>query len=420
MRRATLALIVLALVLGSSLLTYMVVSGYWIKLGIKVPEVPSIAVTAIEFPLNDTKKFNMTILNPSYSPCNVSVEAIFVITPDDEVHWVNTTIPWLPRSLEPGMAVNFTCYWNWANYTGQELRIVVLLREGSGATIRAVPPAVKLVLTPFLNASDPFWFLLNITNSPESPTSVRIYGIDVVLDNGTVLEDVPTEPALSWEEPSTLEPNSTLTLNCTWDWLQYRDRNFTVVAKAIEGYRGYLKAITPPPVLITITEVVFNETCPDYFNMTVFNDPSSPAPARINRVEVFVNETLFVIEDITPSISPYYLLQPNSSVVFTCYWNWTRFEGYNMTITVRTELGYVANATVNITAGVIKLGGDQAIKEGVPRSCLSLSAWRGNPISSIALRLCVPQARIQMSALRAPCRSRRSSRRGWLPRTPPP
>jgi len=155
MRRATLALLVIALVLASSLFTYMVVSGYWYGLGIRVPGIIALAITDVWFPLNNTKRFDITVMNPSYSPSDASIEAVFVITPDGEMHEVRATEPWLPKTLVRGASTTFKCYWNWANYTGEELKIIVMPREGSGASVRARPPAVELELSPFFNASSP-------------------------------------------------------------------------------------------------------------------------------------------------------------------------------------------------------------------------------------------------------------------------
>jgi len=428
MRRATLALLVITLVLASSLFTYMVVSGYWYGLGIKVPGIIAIAITDVEFPLNNTKRFDITVMNPSYSPSDASIEAILVVTPDGEAHEVRATEPWLPKTLVRGASTTFKCYWNWANYTGDELKIIVMPREGSGASVRARPPAVELELSPFFNASSPFWFLLNITNSAGSPANVSLTSVDVALDNGTWIRGLPTEPSVSWEEPSVIRPNSTLTLNCTWNWLAYRNRTITIVAKSLEGYTGYLFDYrTPPDVVLDITEVVFaiyNETV-YYFNITVFNAPSSPAPARICNITALVNNTLFTPEqlNVTPPVSPPYVLRPNSSVVFTCYWNWSLYEGYNMTITVETVLGYVANATVNITAGAALslvstpiAGGGGVIAEG--GASLSSPAPLCSSQASRAPRLYAPLARTRTSALCGPARWSQSNRLVSLRRKP--
>ncbi len=436
MRRATQALIMIALVLASSLLTYMIVSGYWYRLGIEVPNTISLAITDVYFPLNNTKWFNITVMNPSYSLSEASIESIWVITPDDEAHKVLATEPWLPRTIEAGGEIRFKCYWNWANYTGDELKILVLPKEGSGASVKARPPAVELELTPFFNASSPFWFILNITNSPESPANVSICGVDLLLDNGTWVRDLPTEPAVSPDEPRVVSPNSTLTLNCTWDWLAYRNRTITIVAKTKEGYRGYLfNYRTPPPVVLKITEVVFavvNNTY--YFNITVFNEPTSPAPARICNLTALVNNTLFLDLEALNVMPPFnrsapYVLQPNASATFTCYWNWSLYEGSNMTITISTVLGYTANATVNITAGIIKLAvawvsirapGEPTVRSyTIALSALGQHAWPHTPQAWRDPQLCAPRAQTQTSALCGLGRSRRSSRRGWPPPMPP-
>ena len=354
MRRATLGLLFVACALSSSFLTYMVVSGYWYKLGITVPGLPSLAITDVVFPVGNTSYFKMTVMNPSYSLKSVEIKGIYVITPEEELSTVGNVSPAIPRSLGAGESITFTCLWDWANYTGRELRIIVVVEGGSGATYVASPPAVMLALSASFNASRPFWFLLNITNSPESPVAVNLTGVDLVLENGTVVEGLATKPGLSEKKPYGLEPNSTLTLNCTWRWLEYRDKPLTVVVRSAEGYRGYGHFRTPPPVVLRITEVVFSSDGGTYyFNVTVLNSPRSPAPARICDMTVVVNNTVFGPPDlnITPSLSPPVLLQPNSSLTLMCRWNWTRYQGYTMNITLRTVLGYTASASVSISPG---------------------------------------------------------------------
>ena len=410
MRRATLALLFVACALLSSFLTYMIVSGYWYRLGITVPGLPSVAITKVIFPTQNTSYFKVKVLNPSYSLRSVELRDIYVITPEGEAHRIENTTPPLPKELEAGKAVMLTCLWDWANYTGQELKILAIIEDGSGASYLAKPPSVKLVLEAVFNASRPFWFLLNITNSPKSPVAVNLTGVDLVLDNGTRLEGITTKPRVSPEKPYGLEPNSTLTLNCTWNWLRYRDRNFTVVVKTIQGYRSYRSFRTPGPVVIRIWEVAFYTVgTMYYFNITVFNEPKSPAPARICHIEVVVNNTCFGPEDLnmTPPLRPPVVLQPNSSITFTCLWNWSKYLGYDMAISVETVLGYTANATVRIAPGTHRLALGLS---GPSRLC--------NSPSSKGLLLCVPPAQRRTSTLCALAPSPRSSRPVWLPRRP--
>ena len=201
-----------------------------------------------------------------------------------------------------------------------------------------------------------------------------------------------------------------MTLNCTWNWLRYRDRSFTVVVKTIQGYRGYKSFRTPGPVIIKIREVVFYTVGTTYyFNITVFNEPTSPAPARICHIEIVVNNTCFGPEDlnITPPLKPPVVVQPNSSITFTCLWNWSRYQGYDMTINVETVLGYTANATIKITQGTHRLA---LSLNGPSRLCISPS--------SKALLLCAPPAQRRTSTLCALAPFPRSNRPVWLPRRP--
>ena len=419
MRRATLALIFVACILASSLLTYMVVSGYWYRLRYRVPDKPSLAITDVLFPLNDTHYFNLTVMNPSFSLRPVNLTSIMVITPDLEVKEVEFTTPSLPVRLEEGETKTLKCYWRWENYTGETLTVVAFIDYGSSAAFRATVPFVKLEMNALFNASSPFWFMLNITNVAESVANVSVTRVDVVLANGTRVRDLPTEPDVSREEPYELKPNSTLTLNCTWDWLEYRNKTLTIVAISKEGYTGFLNYTTPPDVVLRITEVTFfTKGDREFFNITVLNEPISPAPAKLNNVTILVDGELFVIENVTPSISPYYLLQPNSSVVLTCAWNWSLYEGKNATITVSSVLGYSANATVTVSAGTIELAALAHREQAAGGARPAQSAHVCSSPASSGLQLYAAQARKQTSALCALCHSRRSSHQVWPRRRP--
>ncbi len=419
MRRATLALLFITCMLVACLLTYMITSGYWYSLGVRPPNKPAIAIEAVGFPLDDTSYFNLTVLNPSYSPGEVEVESVLVMTPDMQLHKVEKTEPSLPLKLSVGNSTTITCHWDWANYTGQELAVIVPVKGGSGAIFKAVPPTVKLVLKVTFNASRPFWFLLNVTNARESETSVRVSGVDVMLANGTKIESLLTEPSISATSPKELKPGDSVVLNCTWHWLAYRNKTATVIVRTVEGYRGYLSCTTPPPVIIKITELTFAiANGQPYINITIFNEPASPAPARICNITVRVGEELFVFTNTTPSLRPPYVLQPNASVTFTCYWNWTAYEGRNATFRVETKLGYRAETSVRVEAGTTKLSGALRAVSARPTGVgdvQRLSGPRsGNVLSWRAPRLSAPPAQRRTSALCALGLSRRSNRPGWL------
>ncbi len=424
MRRATLVLLFIAGLLASSLLTFMITSGYWYWLGNVVPGKPSIAITDIYFPGNDTRYFNITVLNPSYSLEAVELRRILVITPEERIFEVKTTKPLLPLKLADGESATIRCAWDWGNYSGRELTVLVTVDKGSGAAITAKPPFVELLLKATFNASTPTWFLLNITSSAESEVAVSLVGVDLVFPTGEVISNVGTEPEVSEEKPGKLEPGSSLLLNCSWEWKEYRNETLTIVARTREGYKGYLTERTPPPVVIRITEVAFYVVNMTYYmNVTVLNEPLSPAPARINNITIIVNKTVVVPEHVEPPISPPYLLQPNTSITFTCLWNWSAFEGMNTTIRVSTVLGYEAVANVNIAPGTIKVSSAaQGAWPGGGRPCgeaaFSSPSLSGSSPGGRGPRICAPPALRRTSALCGLGRSRRSSRRGWPPRMP--
>ena len=72
-------LLVLAMVVGS-IFSYMVLAGYYLGLENNIPENPTIAVIDVGLDVQNAETFNITILNPTYSPSEALISEAYVIT----------------------------------------------------------------------------------------------------------------------------------------------------------------------------------------------------------------------------------------------------------------------------------------------------------------------------------------------------
>jgi len=337
-----LSLILLLLTAGTvgAILSYMFVMGYYFSIGLRVPEKTSIAITNATFPVQDATMFNVTILNPSFSPSNATVTQIEVITEENKVYVTNILRPAAPYSMKPGSLETFTCLWYWSNYNNTEVTINVLLAEGSGATLRTRTPPMRLIITDahFNATASTAYFNLTVQNHGSSATYVNITGITLTAE--TVEEITPYYPSL----PYALYPNASVTFKCPWTWTYYRNKTVTIFVRTLQHYEVRYARVTPTPVTLTIAKAIFNETDTNHFNVTVQNSELSPTYANVTGVTVTMeNGTTREINETAPSLPR--ILLPNSSQEFKCTWNWTLYRSKNVTINVNQLEGYPATHT---------------------------------------------------------------------------
>ena len=338
--RFSLTLLLLVAMIIGALLSYLWVAGYYVSLGIRVPETVTITITNATFPTQDTTFFNVTLLTPSFSPSETKVTQIAALTEDGVLHNVAKVDPPLPHQLPKSVSQTFKCLWNWANYTGENIKIIAFIAEGSGATFQAKTPLVKLTITDvrFNSTISLTQFNMTVRSSKLSETYINITKITV---NMETLKNVT--PSL----PYALRPNASVAFMCMWNWTNYRGKNATIAVHTRQGYAAYhTQAIPPPPVVLTITKVLFNTADTTHFNVTVQNSELSPTYVNITRITIAMeNGTVREITEVYPRITPHYTLHPNSSATFRCMWNWTGYRNKNVTVTVYTQQEYVVSRT---------------------------------------------------------------------------
>jgi len=333
-----LSLILLLLTAGTigAILSYMFVMGYYVSIGLRVPDETSIAITNATFPVQDATMFNVTILNPSFSPSNATITRIEVITEENDVHVTNILRPATPYNMKPGSIENFTCLWNWSNYTNREVRINVLLAEGSGATFQTRTPPMRLIIIDarFNATESTAYFNLTVHNDQSSATYVNVTEITLTAET---VEEITPYPSL----PYTLHPNTSVTYKCPWNWTYYRNKTVTIVVRTLQHYEARCIQVTPMPVTLTITKALFNETDTNHFNITVQNSELSPTHANITEITVTMeNGTTREINETVPLLPR--ILLPGSSEEIRCTWNWTLYRSKNATINVHQLEGYPA------------------------------------------------------------------------------
>lgn len=328
-------LLLLAIMVGA-IFSYVITVGYYLNLEIKVPQNTTLSVTDITFNPEDAETFNITILNPTYSPTTATITEISVATQDNAVQEISTTNPQLPTELKKGKEQTLICQWSWEDFAGEEIKVIVLVEEGSGAAYELVISPVGLTMTTIgFDPADTTHFNMTIRNLPESIIDLTLTKITVTEEDGTVSEITETTPTI----PQLLSQDSYNTFTITWDWTDYRGRNVTVSASTQEGYTASRTQRTPRPVLLTVTNITTDSFNTTYFNVTITNSIYSILPANLTIVKLnFADQTSLEVPSEIPTLP--LELPVGQSVTLKCLWDWTDRQETPIIVVVETDEGY--------------------------------------------------------------------------------
>jgi len=240
-------LLLLAFIVGAAL-SYIWTMGYYASTEFKLPKRANITIEDVSFPPQDTTFFNVTILNPSYSRSDVEVSQIAVLTNDGILHEVEAQDLDIP--LEIGSSRTFRGIWNWANYTGQAVRVIVYVTEGSGSNIRTkISVYVKLTVEAYFDSSISIQsfnvtiqntdaciqsFNVTIQNTDASITYVNI--TELTINGKTIATENITINGESVSFPYFLNSSESVLFKCAWNWTDYQGQTVTVAVKTLQGY----------------------------------------------------------------------------------------------------------------------------------------------------------------------------------------
>lgn len=334
-----------AVFVAGAFLSYLWVVGYYVSLQLKAPKKPVLSISAFLASAEDPSFFNITILNPSFSPGETYILGILVLTEDNTIYRIASTNPTIPSGgykLNVGDSVTFKCSWNWLNYVGQQVNIIVLVREGTGGALRATLPIVELSITNItMRPERGDHFNITIMNSNVSATSVSLVGVEIIV-NG-LIHKVETEPHL----PIKLEPGVPASLMCRWSWADHQNETITIIARTVQGYVARAVHTIPVYATLVIRDVGFNPANTTYFNVTIFNSGSSLLPLTITGIKIMLeNGVLIEPTSVIPNLP--IILDVNATVTFLCKWDWSTYRGKGILIETLTGQGYRARITYEI------------------------------------------------------------------------
>ncbi len=340
-RLAVLILLALSFILGG-MLSYIWTMGFYAPSEYNLPNKTNVSIEGVQFFVEDSTYFNVIVLNPSYSPSKATIQEIKTQTPDGMSHDIPSTSPLLPRDLEAGRSETFRSNWNWGNYTNQEIKVLVFVAESSGATFETRAAFMNLTVANVIFEPSITVTRFNITvETMSAPVKVDVDRISV---NGLEVSVMPPQVL-----PFTINPNESVVFTLNLNWIDFQNKTVTVRVDTLQGYTAVKTVLGPLPVSLIIEDVVFdNTTSTQHFNATVFNEEFSPAAVNITQVTILVRNETVTIADIIRE--PPNLLQPDSLMLLTVFWDWTEYQGTstNVAINVHAEQGFTAIKEVEI------------------------------------------------------------------------
>ncbi len=330
-------ILLLALIIGS-IFSYLLVAGYYLNLEIEAPENTTITVTDVSLDIQNPETFDITILNPTYSPTEAKITEISVATEDNKLHKILSINPQLPTELDKGQKQTFNCDWNWGDYTNEIITVIVIVEDGSGAVYQIATASAELELTSAVfTTADTQHFNVTIRNPEASTIDLNVTKITVIMENGTEFNVRQITPSI----PKLLPAGRASIFTCTWDWTYYRGMNATITVYTSQGYAFHRTQTTPKAAQLTITDARFATTDMNSFNITVNNSENSIDSANLTTVEIlFTDGTTQEVPVESPPELPYNL-PIGDTVTLKCLFDWSDKRSETVAITVETPEGYL-------------------------------------------------------------------------------
>jgi hypothetical protein len=344
---STLSLLILLLASGvvGAVLSYLWTEGYYASIRHRVPEgVTTITITNVTFPLEDSTYFDVAVLNPSYSKADANITSIAIIATTDYVETIYTIPassiePSIPHPLTKGDAITFKCNRNWGEFAGQTIRVAVFLQDDSGATFSYKTGKVELeIIEVELDTTVTVErFNVTIKNSAESLIPLNV--TEIMFDSTSIPSQNITLKNENATLPQQFQRGQSKTFVCNWNlWRKgaLDGSSHTITVKTLQGYFAIKTESLPSPMILNITDIAFNASDTNRFNVTIHSLPSSPHFVNISKVTITNSSQIF--EDVK-GVIPLGLM-PGENATIQCLWDWGEFRAQEVKITVYTTQGF--------------------------------------------------------------------------------
>lgn len=328
---STLALILL--IIASAIIGGIISYAFTIAYYTEIPQETTITITGIHINPENIRSFNVTVLNPSYSPSDANVTEIALsLKNGTKLYRVIETNPSIENGLKVrrGETLNITCskirvdnanmtFGEFAaKFTGEKIMVHVFA-QGPAANMEAKLPYVNLKITTDFNPRVSFKrFNITLTNNPQSEVNLTITSID---PTGIPFEKVNPDFRLN---PVQLPKNGTVCFQFNGSW--HGCTQFTLSIYTGQGYI-FRREVKLETAHATIQSVIFDANYTDRFDVTVYNLAESANPVNVKEVRCTLENGTVLTFDCGSAI-----VMPNTTRLFTFSWNWRDYRGKNVTV----------------------------------------------------------------------------------------
>lgn len=318
-----------------------------------------LGISDIQFPHTDPTFFNVTVTNAADATASAIISRINLTLENAVPFSVKARAPYLLNTTFSEVFRNssktFVCDWNWTDRRNENVTVNVYTSQGFNVSSKTVnTPAVTVwnITDVKLDLDDTSRFSVNVTNMPISLHSLNVIRI---LFNQTATSLTPSSVIVNASQHRMI--------NCTFDWKTFRGKNVTITVYTEDGM-NVSRVVTVPSVKVEIlgNSAAFgdfrdrpsNVTVPIpilYVNVTISNSNNSLTNVTILRLVFESKNVTYEIDGNTtnPAFSPRgYVLKINETVTVICPWNWVRYMGTDLKVTVYTKEGVTVSKTWSI------------------------------------------------------------------------
>lgn len=322
-------LIIIAAIMGGIIAYAFTIAAY-----VELPERTTLTITDFYFDKENATSFRISVLNPSYSPTDATINGIAVsLKRETQLYYAAKTEPSIENGLviSSGESLNVTCFevkkddatitfGEFASeFAGKTILVHVFSPDSSASNVEVTLPLVKLNITADFNPQISFKkFNVTLINDVNSEVNLTITSMSVL---GIPIQNMTPNVRI---QPVTVPKNSSLKINFDGDWHGLNET--TIILYTQQGYI-FRKEVKLKIVNAAIQNVTFNENYTDRFNVTIFNSAGSATYVTVEKIVCTLEDgTTQTFGDLSVEI------MPNSSETITLNWNWEEHRGETITV----------------------------------------------------------------------------------------
>jgi len=326
----TVILILIATIVGALVAYMWTMAPFYLE-----PEnTVDLIVTDTNFPVNNAKYFNVTVMNPSHSVSAANITDIYITAPGYNRTSATDSNPELPFVLDRGTTQTINCSLLWGDLAGKLVTVHVATANNTGAERSVQTQGVRLGLNTFFNASQSInYFNISVTSisSPINLSLSRVLFDFNPLNNTNLNTTLPV-----------IQQGQTIGLTCYVRWEGFV--NPLIKVETTEGYAAEKQADARGTVSLQVTEVTFNATNVNEVDVTLFNSPDSAVGIDISNITLTHGNITYVISGNLSNPALPMSVNKSQTVVFACTWPWSDSANRDIDITVNanTTQGFVS------------------------------------------------------------------------------